>query len=396
MRFPNSHRWQQLSLPTLSNLPYRTLLMATLGLITGLFLLLGMFLWKTMHTILVSNSPLTLSATQSASLEENEPSDFSILLLGYGGNGHAGGLLTDTMIVAHIQPEKESITLITLPRDLWVHFPSSQNGETGWKINAAYQIGSDDASYPHKPTQFTGESGGGALAKYAVQKVVGFPIDSFVAVSFLGFTETVDVLGGLDVQVEKTFDDFWYPIEGEEENTCGRSTEDIATLSATLSGYLLEQQFPCRYETLHFDRGLVSMDGETALKYARSRHSSQDGSDFARSQRQKQVLLAARKKALSLNLISKFFPLVNSLGQNIRTDLSLEDLQNFVAKKDTYSQYTIKSISLTDKNVLVHGRSSNGQYILNPRGGEENWSEIHAWIQEQLDNPQATTAAELE
>jgi anionic cell wall polymer biosynthesis LytR-Cps2A-Psr (LCP) family protein len=369
--------------------------MATLGLVTGLTLLLGIFLWKTFRSILVPSSSSAQNTTENAPNEPAKPTSWSVALLGYGGNGHAGGLLTDTIIVAYVQPDEKTITLITLPRDLWVHFPSGANGETGWKLNAAYPIGSDDRGYPNKPAEFKGETGGGALAKYAIQKVVGFPIDSFVAVSFDGFIQSVDILGGLNVHVEKTFDDYWYPLEGEEENTCGRSPEDIVNLTATVSGYLLEQQFPCRYEKLHFDKGLTQMDGEVALKYARSRHSSQDGSDFARSQRQKQVILAAREKMLSLNVVTKFIPLLNSLGKNLRTDLSIEELQNLLAKKDEYRDYTIQSIALTDKNVLVHGRSSNGQYILMPAEGEEKWDNLHAWIQQQIADPQASVSGEF-
>jgi len=378
-----------------SPLPYRSILMAVLGLLVGLGLLMGIFLWKTFLSILVPSSPTIQNTSENGPSEPAKPTSWSVAILGYGGNGHAGGLLTDTIIIAHVQPDKKTITLITLPRDLWVHFPTSSSGETGWKLNAAYAIGSDDKGYPNKPEAYTGEQGGGALAKYALQKVVGFPIDSFVAVSFDGFIQSVDILGGLNVQVEKTFDDFWYPLEGEEENTCGRSPEDIANLTATVSGYLLEQQFPCRYEKLHFDKGITSMDGEMALKYARSRHSSQDGSDFARSQRQKQVLLAAREKMLSLNVLTKFIPLLNSLGKNIRTDLSIEEIQSILAKKNEYRDYTIHSIALTDKNILVHGRSSNGQYILMPKEGEEKWDNLHAWIQQQLENPEATQSSEL-
>src|SRR5690606_22235607 len=143
-----------------------------------------------------------------------------------------------------------------------------------WKLNAAYQIGSSDKNYSRKLPQFTGAAGGGELAKYAVSKILGQPVQHFVALSFAGFTKSIDVLGGVQVRVNNTFDDYWYPIEGEEDNSCGRSEEDIAALTATLSGNLLEQSFPCRYEHLHFDAGVTPMDGETALKFVRSRHSA--------------------------------------------------------------------------------------------------------------------------
>ena len=82
-----------------------------------------------------------------------------------------------------------------------------------------------------------------------------------MAVSFDGFTKSVEVLNGIEVQVDKTFTDPWYPIEGSENDSCGKSEDEIAALTATMSGYLLEQQFPCRYETLPFTRGLTKWTG---------------------------------------------------------------------------------------------------------------------------------------
>lgn len=377
-------------------LPYRTVIMAALGGIVGLMMVAVFFLWQTYSRISVARQPQTISATSSAQLESTGPRPLNFLLLGYGGGTHEGGKLTDTIMVAHVDPEKQRITLVSLPRDLWVAFPVKGEEESAWKINAAYQIGSDDRDYPHKLALYSGEAGGGNLAKYAASKVTGLPLDYFVAVSFAGFTKSVNVLKGIEVQVEKTFDDYWYPVEGLENETCGKSEEDIAALTATMSGYLLEQEFPCRYEHLHFDRGLTTMDGETALKYARSRHSSQDGSDFARSERQKQVILAMKDQVLRLDFLPKLVPFIATLSQDIRTDLTPEIIQDFIQKKDEYSQYEIRSIALTDQNVLQHGRSANGQYILIPREGEGNWSGIHQWLQQQFDSdsPQATSAAQ--
>ena len=194
---------------------------------------------------------------------------YSVLLLGYGGADHDGGYLTDTMIVARIAPKNKTVHLIAIPRDIWVELPITKNGTEPHKVNFAYAVGLDNRRYTQKPADFSGKGGGGAMAKYAAGLVMGFPIDHFVAVSFAGFEKSIDVLDGVDVEVPHTFDDPLYPIESEKENDCGKSPEDIEALTATLSATLIEKEFLCRYEQLHFDKGLEYMDGVRALKFVR-------------------------------------------------------------------------------------------------------------------------------
>lgn len=308
----------------------------------------------------------------------------NILLLGYGGGGHAGGKLTDTIMIASLRPEERTIALISLPRDLWVQLPILGETLSGWKLNAAFAIGADDKNYRFKSEHYTGTHGGGALAKFAVTKVTGLPIDGYVAVDFASFVRTVDLVGGIDVVVEKTFDDYQYPIEGEEENTCGKSPEELLAIEATASAEVAEKLFPCRYEHLHFDRGLQHMDGETALKFARSRHSAQDGNDFGRSQRQKLVILALKDKMLDIRFLPKLPGFVGEMLGKLSTDVTLGDFTDLLAKKDEYNGYKIVNISLTDKNVLVSGRSSTGAYVLLPREGEEQFSGIQQFIEAEL------------
>jgi len=326
-----------------------------------------------------------------------EPPDplrpISILLMGYGGGGHAGGLLTDTMMIARIDPRAETVHLISLPRDLWVSLPiEADGGESYWKINAAYAIGSDDAKYRFKPLQYTGEAGGGQLAKYAVNKVLGLPIDHFVTLNFWGFEKSIDALGGVTVMVDQTFDDFLYPIEGKENETCDKSPEELAAISATASAEQAEKLFACRYETLHFDRGPVKMDGKTALKYVRSRHSSQDGGDFGRATRQRKVIQAVKDRVFEVNFLPKAIPFVTTLRQNLQTDIDLSLMQEFINNYAEYKNFKIISIALTDKNILKHGRSQNGQYIMLPQAGQDEWSGLHVWLQEQLQTSASDSA----
>jgi LCP family protein required for cell wall assembly len=195
---------------------------------------------------------------------------FHVLLLGYGGAGHDGGELTDTMIVARVAPKEKKVTLISIPRDLWVAIPTDGESVTYSKINASYPIGLDDKKYPKKLDLYKGKAGGGALAKYVVGKVIGEDIRYFASIDFGGFKGVIDALGGIDVNVPRTFTDNFYPIKGEEENSCGFSAEYVAEIHKKYTGFLLEQQYTCRYEQLHFEKGVTHMDGETALKFVRS------------------------------------------------------------------------------------------------------------------------------
>jgi len=245
---------------------------------------IGTFLYTNYKKIVVTPNILEPTRAPNASPTPTPDPDapFNILLLGYGGAGHDGGDLTDTMIVAHVEPKNKKVTLISVPRDLWVALPTNGESVSYSKINAAYAIGLDDKKYPNKLDLYKGKAGGGELAKYAVSKVIGEDIRYFASIDFSGFVRIIDAIGGVDVNVPRTFDDYFYPIKGEEDNTCGFSAEELAEIHRKYSGFKLEQQFTCRYEHLHFDKGITHMDGATALKFVRSRHSETDGTDFAR------------------------------------------------------------------------------------------------------------------
>ncbi len=316
------------------------------------------------------------------------PPVYTFALLGYGGAGHDGGRLTDSIMVIKIDTGLKKIGLISVPRDSWVSFPSSGwDDERHWKVNAAYAIGSDDRSYPNKPEQFTGEAGGGNLARYSLEKIVGFPVDHFVALDFTGFRKAIDVLGGVDVFVERSFEDPFYPIPGEEDNVCEKSEEDIAALTATLSAAKVEQEFTCRYEVLSFTRGTVHMDGETALKFVRSRHSPTDGGDFNRARRQRNLLLAVKDRVLSIGFIPKIIPFVTSLTYNLQTNVSVSEMTNYLDQRDAFLEYEIMGIPLTsdEDNALTITTSADGQSIVAPKTGIDDWQSVHEYIQQQLE-----------
>jgi len=352
------------------------------------------FLTKSYNSIVVSPISQTIGFDK---LTEPTPtpdpqSPYTILLLGYGGFNHDGGYLTDSMIAARIDPKDKKIVLISIPRDLWVALPFQNNTSQNFKINHAYAIGIDSKNYKNKLPQFSGEAGAGALAKMAVNEALGIPIDYFVSLDFNGFIKAIDTLGGLDITIEKTFIDPWYPLEDKKADSCGRSEEELKQVSATMSGEKLEQMFTCRYETLNFVKGQTHMDGITALKYVRSRHSQEDGTDFARSQRQKSVITAVRNKIINLGFIPKLIPFVTSLSSNLKTDISLDRMQKMITISSDISDYKIKSLSLTTDNVLMEARSLDRQYILVSKDGENKWETIHDFVRKELES---TDSADL-
>jgi polyisoprenyl-teichoic acid--peptidoglycan teichoic acid transferase len=320
------------------------------------------------------NYPIKQEAKSPARSFLEDKTPLNILLLGYGGGKHDGTYLTDTMILANIDPVKKRITLISIPRNTWV-----KSNENYVKINSIYENGINN---------------GGKSVEEAVKSVLGLPVNYFVGVDFDGFSKGIDILGGVDVNVEVAFDDNQYPIEGAENELCGHDESELKEITATASATKEPQLiFPCRYENLHFDAGITHMDGVTALKYVRSRHSTQDGNDFGRSRRQKNLLLAVEQKILAVNFLPKILPFVNTLGNNVKTDLKPEDVVLLIQNAGVVSKYQINSLALTDDNFLTFSFSDDRQYILIPKAGIDNFNEIYAWISEQLNMPVQPTDA---
>ena len=296
----------------------------------------------------------------------------NILLLGYGGTGHSGAYLTDSMVVVHLDFLTDKVTLISIPRDTWIKIPTNGLDGSYWKVNAAYEIGMDQRRWPNKLPQFTGATGGGDMAKYVAEEITGLHIDYFTALDFDGFRDVIDTLGGVDVNVAHTFTDYTYPTSDANVDGPACVGDDEST--------------GCRYMKVHFDQGMAHMDGETALEYARSRHSSDsgEGSDFARSARQQNVMVAAEKKALSIGELPKIFQIMDDIQGHFTTDLSVPEVQDIVAYLEKTDVASASHIELTSGNFLVSGVSADGQYILTPRTGQDDYSEIHAYIQQQI------------
>lgn len=332
-----------------------------------------------------------------------EKTIFNFILLGYGGGTHAGTYLTDTMMVIYIDTKIKKVTLFSIPRDLWIKLPTKSGADFHTKINTVYQLELFPKDYPDldNPSQ-----------KTVMSQITGLPIDGYISINFEGFIKAIDILGGIDINIEKTFTDTQYPIDGKEKDLCDTNTEELFkkaepfitppfdldertkkfaedpkieefVKNATDSP---ELAFPCRYEKLEFVKGATHMDGKTALKYARSRHSEIDGGDFNRAHRQQQIIEAVKSKVLSIGFISKIIPLMDEFKKDVKTDINLSTIKKIIGQASKLKEYKITSLILTDKNVLKNATSDDKQYILIPNEGIDNWSGIKKLINETIKN----------
>jgi len=286
----------------------------------------------------------------------------NLLFLGIAGGDHEGKNLTDTMIFISIDKNNADTVMLSIPRDIWLDSLKA-------KVNTAYYYGEEEKT-----------NGGFALAKDSVSEILGQPLNYTVLLDFDGFIEVINLLGGLNINVDRSFDDYKYPISGKENDLCNGDPE-----------------YQCRYEHLHFEKGLQYFDGETALKFVRSRNAEgEEGTDFSRSQRQQKVILAIKNKIFSYKILlnpQKIIELKNALGNNIKSDTQFSEDQitaflslliKFVTNKNQ-----IRTISLETGDEDNPGFLYNppiyqyNQWVLIPQNND--WQEIHKYIKDKIE-----------
>ncbi len=263
-------------------------------------------------------------------LEGEKKDRINILLLGMGGLGHDGPFLTDTIMIASMQPSTNEVALISIPRDLGVRI-----GERGiYKVNHASAFGETEKA-----------GWGGAYATEIIANTLNIPIPYHVRLDFTAFEEIIDEVGGIRVDVPKAFTDYQYP--GPKNS----------------------------YQTISFKQGPQTMDGSTALKYARSRHGNNgEGSDFARARRQQQILVALKDKVLSFGTLTnplRIKKIMDALEKNMTTNMSFDEILEFVKMGRELDTTTIRNLVLDDgpHGFLVNASSPGGAFILSPKTG---------------------------
>jgi LCP family protein required for cell wall assembly len=230
-------------------------------------------------------APSADNATQSGfSAPTPEPTydgstaPLTILLLGTDARPGDTALRTDALVLVRLNRVDGSVSMLSLPRDLWVTYP---NNYGKGRINAAYALGESEI----------GPGGGAAMAKATVGKLLGLRVDHFVMINFKGFETLIDGLDGIRINVPEPIYDPAYP------------TDNYGTV---------EVRFP---------RGLQTMSGERALIYARTRHAD---SDFGRNQRQQQVLVAIFDRIRERGLLQQLTSLdeyTGALRGYVQTDI---------------------------------------------------------------------------
>jgi polyisoprenyl-teichoic acid--peptidoglycan teichoic acid transferase len=222
--------------------------------------------------------------TIDSQILNNGQETVNFLLIG-SDQRHGASFRTDTMVVAILRPNEGQVSLISIPRDLWVSIPGSGNQ----RINTAYENG-----------ELNGYPGGGAgLLKDTIQYNLGIRIDHTALVDFDGFRQIVDTLGGVDVPVSCPYTD-WRLIDPS-----------------------YNPEIENNWYLYTVDPGVIHMDGDLALWYARSRQKS---SDFDRGRRQQEVLRALFTQALQTGTLSRIPELYNDFKSSVDTDLGLGDI----------------------------------------------------------------------
>jgi LCP family protein required for cell wall assembly len=272
----------------------------------------------------------------------------NILMLGIGGPGHDGPDLTDTMLLVSIDPVNNQAALLSIPRDLWVEIP----GYGEQKINAAFSYGKQDSKAKIEAAK---TEDGIKLADSTLSKIIGIPIHYHVVVDFTAFKQTVDAVGGVTFNVPEQLYD---PTIAWENH--GKSV--IAA------------------------KGTQTFDGARALLYARSRETS---TDFARSQRQRQIIVALKDKVLSVGTFSnplKISGLLSSFGDNIYTDFGSGDLPRLYQIGQQIPTSSIFSLDLitAPHDFLTTGTSSNGLSIVLPKAGFFQYADVQNYVRNAL------------
>ncbi|MDO8513567.1 MAG: LCP family protein [bacterium] len=292
-----------------------------------------------------------LGGNNKEKLNGENSNRINILLVGIGGKNHPGGTLADTIMMLSIDPKNKRMGFLSIPRDFYAKLPDGSYG----KINAVHSLSEGKK---------TG-SGPVALAK-SVSEITGQPVKYYIRGDFTGFKQIVDTLGGVTVDVPKAIYDPYYP----DERMVG-------------------------FAPFRVKKGIQTMNGTTALKYARSRETT---SDFDRAKRQQQLLVAIKEKAMNLGILAnpkKLVALINAVGDHAYTNFNPDELIRLIELAKNTDSSKIRQIVLsTDTGgALVSFNSRATGYVLKPKTGD--YSQIRQIAKNMLSD-QSTLIAQSE
>lgn len=282
----------------------------------------------------------------------------NILLLGKGGGNHSGPDLTDTILVASVDPVNKSADLVSLPRDLWV----TVSGGGSSKINAVYANAKYRSQYTDPKNKNKAEAQGIKAIEDVVTDVLGIPIHYYTMVDFQAFRQAVDSVGGVDINVPA----------------------DLA-----VSEHLWDEATRKNYY-LNVPSGMQHFDGTRALFFSRSRHTSVRG-DFDRAERQRLMIQALSEKVLSAGTYTnpvKLSQLMSAFGDHVTTDFTPNNAVRLAQIGKGITGNKFKSIGLADPpNNYVRTDNVRGASVVRPTAGFDDYSQIHNFIRNTLRDP---------
>ena len=281
----------------------------------------------------------------------------NVLMLGKGGEGHDGADLTDTILIASIDPIQKEMSLMSIPRDFWV---KNSDGSAN-KINAVYANAKNKVLSGKKTSDIKdrAEQAGEAAVESKVEEITGIPMHYYVMVDFTAFEKAINIVGGIDINVSKdgtVYEKLW------DESTRKNYTLDVKA-------------------------GPNHFDGQRALFYARSRHTSARG-DFDRTERQRAMLVALKDKITSAGTYSnpvKVTQLINDFGDHVHSNLSTSEILRVYDIVKSIDSSKIGSVGLADppNNFVTTGMVS-GQSIVQPTAGLFDYSAIQNFVRNSL------------
>jgi LCP family protein required for cell wall assembly len=365
----------------------------------------GVFAWKTgmiLDKISGGNSGLLSSFVKSLPGVDNklvgeDEGQVNIALLGMRGEGVAGGgLLADTIMVVGIRPAENKISIISIPRDLYVTDPGTQSQS---KINAVHAYGEEK-----------GKGKGMKDMETILSEVTGLKITYAASINFEGFKKLVDMIGGVPFHLDKPFSESVQFMGLDSEQDCSYKTGYTVPVYEIKNGVKVQkygsktvkrkspgadqgatyvhtfrlctrkavnkEDLECGGD-FNLPAGDITLNGDQALCLARSRATS---SDFERAKRQQLIMQGIKDKLLSAGTLTDFGKMnsiLDTLGDNARTDLQAWEMKRFY---DLYMgmnnpQIYQRVLENSEEGLLYAPTEGTAGYILLPIGG--SYDKIH-------------------
>jgi LCP family protein required for cell wall assembly len=334
-------------------------LVLVLALLSGGWI--GWSFYRSFAKITHDNNPLGLLGIFYHTPLKNQSGRVNILVAGDSADdpGHQGANLTDSIMILSLDTKNHTAFLLSIPRDTWVYIPSM-----GYqKINASNDVTNfHQAGYPN---------GGMGQLEELINQYFGIPIDYYALVNYSAFKDTVNALGGIRVDIQ--------------------SPDPRGLYDA--------------YTHLDLPNGSVTLNGQTALDLARARGDEAAGdisygfpnSDFDRTEHQRQMAIAIKEKATSIGFLSnplKVARFINAIGNNVQTDLKLNDVESLYSDTKGINNSNIKSYGLNNingQNLLTGYYSTDGQDALIPAAGFNNFTQIQSVVQQLMSTTSNTS-----